>query len=335
MLDGKEEVKDETSCFRPTAIRHSFFLAGASSGLSYTVPSTDLKSRPYFSLDVKTKSAEGLVFYIPAEQEKYHLALYVSKGRIRFSVGRRREIFNREKYNDGKWHTVTVSLEKRRFRLIIDGLRAQDGLLNPGEISSIQFSSAVYLGSPPPNTHTDLKWKFLPEHGVVGCVRNLKMNGSSMAPPTTNHGVGPCFEGQSESGAYFSGQGAYVIIDESFVISQNFELVIELRPSKESGLLLHVGDSNHHLTVFIRKGEVVAQVNNGGGEFSVSVKPQESLCDGVFHKIAASLSIQTGGNQMELNPDYERLSVSQTRPITPPPTLTASNQNLKVWKLFE
>lgn len=69
-----------------------------------------LPHRPYFSLDVRTKSAEGLLFYIPAEQEKYHLALYVSKGRIRLSVGRQREIFNREKYNDGKWHTVRILL---------------------------------------------------------------------------------------------------------------------------------------------------------------------------------------------------------------------------------
>lgn len=52
---------------------------------------------------------------------------------------------------------VTLSLEKRRFRLVIDGLRAQDGVLNPGESSSIQLSRAVYLGSPPAHTHSDLK----------------------------------------------------------------------------------------------------------------------------------------------------------------------------------
>lgn len=64
--------------------------------------------RPHFSLDLKTRSAEGLLFYIPAEQDHQHLALYVSRGRIRFSVGKETEIFNREKYNDGKWHTVSV-----------------------------------------------------------------------------------------------------------------------------------------------------------------------------------------------------------------------------------
>ncbi|XP_053089113.1 laminin subunit alpha-3 isoform X2 [Pangasianodon hypophthalmus] len=301
--DGKEEIKDDrvSGCFLPTPIPHSFHLAGASSSLSYTMPSRALTHRPYFSLDVRTKSAEGLLFYVPAEQEKYHLALYVSKGRIRLSVDRQREIFNREKYNDGKWHTITLSLEKRRFRLVIDGLRAQDGVLNPGESSSIQLSTAVYLGSPPPHTHADLKWKMLPVHGVVGCVRNFRMNGSAMAAPAVNRGVGLCFEGQMESGAYFSGQGAHVIINESFVVSQKFELVFEMRPSNQSGLLLHVGNSDHHLTVFMRKGEVVAQVSNGGGGFSVSVQPNQSLCDGMFHRIAV---IQRN-NVVEMHVDTE------------------------------
>lgn len=56
-------------------------------------------------------------------------------------------------------------------------------------------------------------------HGVVGCVRNFRMNGSVMLTPAVNHGVGQCFEGQMESGAYFSGQGAHVIIGESWLNS--------------------------------------------------------------------------------------------------------------------
>ncbi|KAL7875637.1 hypothetical protein AOLI_G00106000 [Acnodon oligacanthus] len=266
---GREDAKvDEGSdCFTPTPIPHSFHLAGASSSLSYTVASTTLTNMPYFSLDIKTSQ---------------------------------REILNRDKYNDGKWHTVTLSLEKRKFRLVIDGLRAKDGELNPREGSSIQLSSAIYLGTPPPSTHKVLKGKRLPEHGVIGCIRNFKMNGSLMAAAVVNRGVGPCFEGQTVSGAYFSGHGAYVIVDESFVMGQSFELVFELRPSKQSALLLHVGKQNH-LTVFMKRGEVVAQVNSGGGEFSVVVQPKQSLCDGVFHRIAV---IQRN-NVVEMHVDTE------------------------------
>lgn len=116
-----------------------------------------------------------------------------------------------------------------------------------------------------------------------------------MSNPTTNHGAGPCFEGQTQRGAYFSGKGAHVIINGSFVVGSSFELLFNIRPRSPSGLLLHVGDSSrsqyglaqgHYLSVYMLGGEVVAQVNNGKGEFKVSVKPKASLCDGMFHKIS-------------------------------------------------
>lgn len=58
-------------------------------------------------MDVKTRAAEGLLFFAATRGGRAHLALYMSKGRIRLSVGKEKEIFNREKYNDGKWHTVS------------------------------------------------------------------------------------------------------------------------------------------------------------------------------------------------------------------------------------
>uniref|UniRef100_A0A3Q3M3K7 Laminin subunit alpha 3 n=1 Tax=Mastacembelus armatus TaxID=205130 RepID=A0A3Q3M3K7_9TELE len=243
--------------------------------------------RPHFSLDVKTRSPEGLLFFAATRGGHSHLALYMSKGRIRLSVGKQKEIFNREKYNDGKWHSVSgLILEKKKFRLVVDGIRAQDGQLTNTELTSMQqFISPVYLGSS----------KALPKQSVSGCVRNFKMNGEAMSNPTTNLGAGPCFEGQTQRGAYFSGKGTHVIINDSFIVGSSFELLFNIRPRSPTGILLHVGDSSrtqygsttgHYLSVYMLRGEVVAQVNNGKGEFMVSVKPKSSLCDGTFHKIS-------------------------------------------------
>lgn len=63
--------------------------------------------RPHFSLDIRTRAPEGLLFFAATRGGRTHLALYISKGRIRLSVGREKEILNREKYNDGKWHSVS------------------------------------------------------------------------------------------------------------------------------------------------------------------------------------------------------------------------------------
>uniref|UniRef100_H2MQX0 Si:ch211-241e1.3 n=1 Tax=Oryzias latipes TaxID=8090 RepID=H2MQX0_ORYLA len=202
--------------------------------------------RPHFSLDVRTRSAEGLLFFAATRGGRSHLVLYMSKGRIRLSVGKQKEIFNREKYNDGRWHSVIFTFEKRKFRLVVDGIRAQDGQLSNAELKSMQeFMSPVFLGSS----------KDLPKHSVSGCLRNFKMNGALMSNPTTNTGAGPCFEGQTQRGVYFSGNGAHVILIKCL-----------LRMTRKDYLF-----NRHYLF---------------RGEFMVSVKPKTSLCDGVFHKIS-------------------------------------------------
>ncbi|KAG8014177.1 Laminin subunit alpha-3 [Nibea albiflora] len=296
--DGVMQVINESlsECALPALVQHAYRMGGPVSSLSYSLPLQVLQPRPHFSLDVRTRAPEGLLFFATTRGGRSHLALYISKGRIRLSVGKQKEIFNREKYNDGKWHSVIFSLEKKKFRLVVDGIRAQDGQLTNVELTSMQqFLSPMYLGSVPESLHKELKSKALPKQSVSGCIRNFKMNGAAMSNPTTNHGVGPCFEGQTQRGAYFSGNGAHVIINDSFAVDPSFELLFNIRPRSPTGLLLHVGDfsrsqngitMSHYLSVYMLKGEVVAQVNNGKGDFMVSVKPKASLCDGIFHKIS-------------------------------------------------
>uniref|UniRef100_A0A3B3VJF9 Si:ch211-241e1.3 n=1 Tax=Poecilia latipinna TaxID=48699 RepID=A0A3B3VJF9_9TELE len=212
-------------------------------------------SRPHFSLDVRTRSPEGLLFFAATRGGQSHLALYMSKGRIRLSVGKQREIFNREKYNDGKWHSVMFSLEKKKFRLIVDGIKAQDGQLTNSELKSMQqFLLPAYLGSS----------KALPKQSVSGCVRNFKMNGALMLNPSSNYGAGPCFEGPTQKGVYFAGNGAHVIISKYITFLQS-QLILPLLSK---------------LTLFI------------WGEYMTSVKPKTSLCDGIFHKISGETKLR-------------------------------------------
>lgn len=69
----------------------------------------------------------------------------------------------KKKKKKEKWNTlclqVMFSLEKKKFRLVVDGIRAQDGQLTNAELSSMkqQFLSPVYLGSTPHSLHKELK----------------------------------------------------------------------------------------------------------------------------------------------------------------------------------
>ncbi|XP_041698139.2 laminin subunit alpha-3 isoform X1 [Coregonus clupeaformis] len=308
---GMEVSDDSLSvCAHPALVKHAYHIGGTVSSLSYSFTPQALQPRPHFSLDVRTKSAKGLLFYAATRGGSSHMALYLSKGRIRLSVDKRREIFNREKYNDGKWHSVIFSLEKKKFRLVVDGIRAQDGQLTSDEATSKELISPLYMGSAPDSLNKELKWKLLPRLSVIGCVRNFKMNGTPMPEPTMNHGAGPCFDGQAQSGAYFSGRGAYVIINDSFVVGSSFEVVFDIRPRSLTGVLLHAGDSSrprrgpnagHHLSLYMHRGEVVARVNNGAGEFNVSVRPKQPLCDGMFHRVA----VIKRNNVVEMHVDTE------------------------------
>ncbi|XP_068614972.1 laminin subunit alpha-3-like [Brachionichthys hirsutus] len=292
-----QAINDSASsvCVLPALVQNAYRMGGPSS-LTFGLPLQVLQPRPHFSLDIRTRAAEGLLFFAATRGGRSHLALYISKGRIRMSVGKQKEIFNREKYNDGKWHSIMFSLEKKKFRLVVDGIRALDGQLTNAELTSMQhFMSPVYLGSAPESFHKELKSKGLPKQSVSGCIRHFKMNGAPMLNPTSNHGAGPCFEGQTQRGAYFSGDGGHVIVNDSFVVGSSFELLFSVRPRNPTGLLLHVSDSSrsrqgpsmgHYLSVYMLRGEMVARVNNGKGEFMVSVKPKTSLCDGMFHKIS-------------------------------------------------
>lgn len=151
-------------------------------------------------MDVKTRAAEGLLFFAATRGGRAHLALYMSKGRIRLSVGKEKEIFNREKYNDGKWHTVSglasslssclhvltkhaaisvrtadlqvmFSLERKLFKLVVDGIRAQDGQMTNAELTAMKhFLSPLYLGGAPEALHKELKVIYT--HKAVKTERN-------------------------------------------------------------------------------------------------------------------------------------------------------------------
>ncbi|XP_056913723.1 LOW QUALITY PROTEIN: laminin subunit alpha-3-like [Takifugu flavidus] len=325
LMQGMDEM---SPCVSPAMAEHAYRTYGSVSSLSFSLPLQVLQPRPQISLDVRTRAAEGLLFFATTRGGA-HLALYMSKGRIRLSVGKEKEIFNREKYNDGKWHTVMFSLERKKFRLVVDGIRAQDGQLTNAELASMQhFVSPVYLGSAPEAFHKELKSKALPKQSVPGCIRNFKMNGAAMTNPTTNRGAGPCWEGQTLKGAYFAGSRAHVVINGSFVLGSTFELLFSIRPRSPTGLLLHVGDSSrspsgggtgHYLSVYMLRGEVVALVNNGKGEFMVTVKPKASLCDGTFHKI----SVIKRKNVVQLHVDT--VDNYKIGPPSSAPTLTKSS----------
>ncbi|XP_067833792.1 laminin subunit alpha-3 isoform X2 [Heptranchias perlo] len=288
--------------WQPKALNGAYqFGDSPDSRLEYDHLPESFKERSKFSIDVRTAASKGTIFYVADKSEKSYMTLYVLKGRFFFSFvvdGKQLKIKSKAKHNDGQWHTVVFSRENNKGKLVIDGLRTrQDSIVSS---PLLKVESPFYLGGLP--SGKGLRNQKLPRHSFHGCIRNFKLDGNQLHSPSRTFGVTPCFDGNFEQGAYFSAEGGYVVLDNSFVVGKDFELLFEVRPRSQTGVLFHINSPlGNYLSLYMYKGKVTVRVNNGAGDFSTSVTPQ-SLCDGQWYRIA----VIKRNNVVQLDVDAER-----------------------------
>uniref|UniRef100_A0A8C7WEV2 Laminin, alpha 4 n=1 Tax=Oncorhynchus mykiss TaxID=8022 RepID=A0A8C7WEV2_ONCMY len=305
--EQKPGETEDTPCYlspRPRATRHAHHYGGtANSRQEFTDIPGSLSKRSHFSLSLKTQSSFGLIFYTSDEAEDNFMALFLAHGKLvyTFNLGQQRvKIKSLEKYNDGAWHNVIFIRDGNLGRLVIDGLTVLEDRAQGSNVSW-HVSSQLYLGGVPPgraqrNIQRNSAYSF------TGCVKNLQLNGQWMSSMFQTFGVTPCFEGLSEPGTYFSEEGGYVVLDDTFNLGLKFELVVEVRPRVASGVLLHVYTAaGEYLTMYIHQGAVIVLVNNGVREFFTQVTPRLGLCDGSWHRI----TLIRDANVVQLDVDSE------------------------------
>ncbi|XP_038186225.1 laminin subunit alpha-3 isoform X2 [Arvicola amphibius] len=283
-----EAWQDGKSCLPPlnTQATHRAFQFGDSptSHLLFKLPQELLKSRSQFSMDIKTTSSKGLVFYTGTKNS--FVALYLSEGHVIFALGaegKKLRLRSKEKYHDGKWHMVVFGQSGGRVHLVVDGLRAQEGSW-PGN-STIIPRAQVYLGLSPSR-----KLKSLPQHSFVGCLKNFQLNSKPLGSPAARFGVSPCSGGSLEKGIYFSQGGGHVVLDNSVSLGPEFQLIVSIRPRSLTGTLIHIGSqSGQRLSVYMDAGKVTASMNSEAGGTSTSITPKQSLCDGQWHSVTVSI----------------------------------------------
>ncbi|CAJ1084378.1 laminin subunit alpha-5 isoform X1 [Xyrichtys novacula] len=261
--------------------------AGAThfSGSTYSFQKYDfvpgsLSSLPHISMSVRINSSDGLVLYAPNGQRGGAvMSLSVSEGHLLLLLdgGKRKvSLRSRKKYNDDQWHTVFIKREGEKISLIVDGISAQSKRIPGGE--KTRLTGPLYIGGVPPSLTAPA--------GFVGCVKDLTLNEAPAGNPADSQGTVPCFLSPLQPGAYFSGQGGHMTIDESLALGRDLEIQLEVRPLSDSGLLLHAGISpEQHLSLVLNQGEVTVSVNAGKGGFSTSFTPEETLCNGRWHTI--------------------------------------------------
>lgn len=287
----------------PRATRQAFRYGGiANSRQHYTDLPDSLSERSHFSLSLKTHSSFGLIFYVSDVLEDNFMALFLAHGKLvyTFNVADQRvKIRSEKKYNDGAWHNVIFIRDGSMGRLIIDGLTVLEDRVQGSNVSW-NVSSPIYIGGVPPggaqkNIQRNSAYSF------TGCLKNLQLYGQWLSSISETFGVTPCFEGHSEAGTFFSEEGGYVVLDETFDLGLRFELVMEVRPRVASGVLLHVRTAEGYFTMYMHQGAVVVLVNDGSHEFFTKVSPRQSLCAGNWHRI----TVIRDANVVQLDVDSE------------------------------
>ncbi|XP_008283859.1 laminin subunit alpha-4 [Stegastes partitus] len=305
--DNQEPSELSTeSCYltsSPRSTHQAFHYGGiANSRQHYADIPDSLFQRSHFSLSLKTYSSSGLIFYVSDVQEDDFMALFLANGKLvyTFNVAHQRvKIRSEEKYNDGAWHNVIFIRDGSVGRLIIDGFTVLEDRAQGSNVSW-HVSSPIYIGGVPPgraqkNIQRNSAYSF------TGCLKNIQLDGHWLPSVSETYGVTPCFEGHSEAGTYFSEEGGYVVLDESFSVGLKFELAMEVRPRVASAVLLHVRTADGYFTLYIHHGAVVVLVNDGTNEFLTKVSPKQGICDGTWHKI----TVIRDGNIVQLVVDSE------------------------------
>ncbi|OPJ73168.1 laminin subunit alpha-4 [Patagioenas fasciata monilis] len=288
----------------PKAIEHAYQFGGtANSRQEFDHIPKDFNERAQFSISLKTHSSHGMVFYVSDQKENNFMALFVAHGRLvfMFNAGHQKiRIKSQEKYNDGLWHNVIFIRGKNIGRLIIDGLRVLEEPFS-SNANTWQVTEPLYIGGVAPGKAVK-NIQINSVYSFSGCLSNLQLNGRSITSASQTFSVTPCFEGPSEAGTYFSSEGGYVVLDESFSLGLKFEVVFEIRPRSSSGILLHGHSVNgEYLNMHMRNGQVTVKLNNGIRDFSTSVTLKQSLCDGRWHRIA----VIRDANVVQLDVDSE------------------------------
>ncbi|KAM6924368.1 laminin subunit alpha-5 [Xenentodon cancila] len=277
-----------------------------------------LGSMSHLSMWLKINSSDGLVLRTASRQPGgAGMSLSVSDGYLLLLLdGGKRKVSLRshKKYNDDQWHTVFIKHEAQKISLIVDGISAQSKRLARADRTPIIGS--LFIGGAPASVMAPRS------NGFRGCVRDLKLNDIPAGHPAHSQGTMPCFTNPLQPGAYFSGQGGHITVGNDYlVLGQDVEIQLEVRSILDSGLLLHAGTlTDQYMSLVLNQGEVTVSVYRGKSQFSISLTPEESLCNGHWHTIAVVkkngvLRLHVDGNSRQTVCPKQNQSASTKVPV--------------------
>ncbi|XP_050541070.1 laminin subunit alpha [Daktulosphaira vitifoliae] len=241
------------------------------------------------SVDIKTTSSEGIIFFGQKLESSDMIAVYLSEGKVYYQLSCDSipaTIIAQMPVNDGEWHTVKWSRSNTKAELFVDGTLV--GSSNTADCK-LDITPPFYLGGTNPLDYQKVIDLVKMNETFEGCLRRFKANSKELGNPDRKFGVSRCSD-KVEGGAFFFGNGGYIRLFDKFVVGKELRITMQIKPRSIDGTLMSVKTSKRdHLLLELKNGTITFSVNTGKGPMSASYSPASPyfLCDGQWHTIEA------------------------------------------------
>ncbi|XP_078669751.1 laminin subunit alpha-2-like isoform X2 [Branchiostoma floridae x Branchiostoma belcheri] len=280
------------------------------SHMTFKIEPTEVKKEFSVKVEIRTLASDGLVFYVARSNQADFAAIQLEEGLVKFKFDNGKgpvEISSTVTVNDGKWHMLHITRNRRNGILTVDGRDRQKDK-SPEGATILDVTEDFYLGGVPISYTARRIGKIT--NSLEMCVRMLEIQGElqDLVTPASRADVGACFE-KVTAGSYFTGTG-YAELSDSYRVGQDMEVVFEFRTNQREAVLLTVSSARADaLAIELKDGKITFRADNGPAPFEVTYDPEVhdpqgskfSLCDRKFHKVEARkvkniLEIMVDGN---------------------------------------
>lgn len=243
------------------------------------------------SLQFKTSEPDGVLFYAADQRHTDFVALYLRDGYVvhAFSCGSApTNMTSKNLYNDDQWHTVVITRDQNKGKLVINGDDESFGEAT-GSSRAMNLMLPYSFGGVNDNALDDLNVNLSLEKDKFfsGCIRNIMTSERKPSKPQP-FGVIPCSE-NVEQGVFFGKGGGHIKLKDRFKVGLDMTISMDIKPRTMNGLLLSVHGKKALLLLQLINGTITFTVNNGDGDIVAVFKPDETqnFCDGAWHSINA------------------------------------------------
>jgi len=264
------------------------------SRIEYTDIQTKLKKGYDISLEFKTDQPDGVLFYAADSRHTDFIVLYMKDGFVfhTFNCGSgSANMSSKYQYNNSAWHTVIISRQQSKGKLLIDGEdEVQGESIGSTRVMSLQAPYSFGGVSPKITEDLEINSRIDKDKQFRGCIRNIQVGGRAWGSPQSAVGVIPCSE-QVESGVFFS--GGFIKLRDRFKVGNETTISFDIKPRTMNGLLLSVHGKKAMFALQLINGTINFTVDNGGGPITAVFQPEsnQNFCDGEWHTVTAIKSL--------------------------------------------